>query len=63
VKRARDPCHRTESGDVAQHARLSLDTTRLLLRDFLDEDRPDVHALRSNSEVARFIDYAPESPE
>ncbi len=48
---------------MAQHARLPLDTPRLLLRDFLDEDRPDVHALRSDPEAARVMDYAPESPE
>ena len=48
---------------MAQHARLPLETPRLLLRDFRDEDRPDVHALRSDPEVARLMDYAPESPE
>ena len=59
-ERAGDPCHRAEAGSLEQQ---SLDTPRLVLRDFIDEDRPDVHALRSDPEVARFMDYAPESPE
>ncbi len=48
---------------MEHQAQLSLDTPRLVLRDFVDEDRADVHALRSDPEVARFMDYAPESPE
>ena len=46
-----------------QHVQLSLDTPRLVLRDFVDEDRDDVHALRSDLEVARFMDHEPEDTE
>ena len=36
---------------------------RLLLRDFVAEDLADVHAFRSDAEVARFVDFGPETPE
>ena len=48
---------------MEQYLPLSLDTPRLVLRDFINEDRGDVHALRSDPEVARFMDHAPETPE
>ena len=36
---------------------------RLVLRDFIDEDWADAHALRSDPDVARFMDHAPETLE
>jgi ribosomal-protein-alanine N-acetyltransferase len=47
-------------GDVA---RLRLLSQRLVLRDFEDEDLPEVHAFRSDPEVARFMDFDSESVE
>jgi RimJ/RimL family protein N-acetyltransferase len=38
-----------------------LTTDRLLLRDFVEADLADVHAMRSDPEVARFMDFAPET--
>jgi [ribosomal protein S5]-alanine N-acetyltransferase len=38
-------------------------TERLLLRDFTGADLTDVHAMRSDLEVARFMDFAPETLE
>jgi len=38
-----------------------LTTPRLLLRDFAAADLPDVHAMRSDPEVARFMDFGPET--
>jgi [ribosomal protein S5]-alanine N-acetyltransferase len=38
-------------------------TPRLLIRDFDAVDLPEVHALRSDPEVARFMDFAPETLE
>jgi RimJ/RimL family protein N-acetyltransferase len=35
-------------------------TPRLLLRDYVEDDLPDVHAFRSNPEVARFMEFSPE---
>ena len=40
-----------------------LATDRLLLRGFAPGDLADVHAMRSAPEVARFMDFAPESEE
>lgn len=40
---------------------LSICTARLLLRDFVADDLGDVHAFRSDPEVARFMDFRPES--
>ncbi len=42
---------------------LTLATPRLILRDFNDEDLPDVHGLRSDPDVARFMDFNPETIE
>lgn len=40
-----------------------LETTRLLLRDFVAEDWPDVHAYGSDPEVVRYMPFAPASVE
>jgi RimJ/RimL family protein N-acetyltransferase len=40
---------------------LPLLTERLLIRDFDEVDLPDVHAMRCDPEVARFMDFAPET--
>jgi [ribosomal protein S5]-alanine N-acetyltransferase len=40
---------------------LPLATRHLLLRDFDEGDLPDVHAMRSDPEVAWFMDFAPET--
>ena len=48
---------------MEQADELRLVTPRLILRDFREEDLPDVHALRSEPEVARFMDFAPETVE
>jgi hypothetical protein len=40
---------------------LPLTTPRLLLRDFDDADLSDVRAMRSDPEVARFMDFVPET--
>ena len=42
---------------------VELATPRLLIRDFVEADLADVHALRSDPEVARFMDFAPETIE
>jgi RimJ/RimL family protein N-acetyltransferase len=47
--------------DVKSTVDLPLLTERLLIRDFDGADLPDVHAMRSDPEVARFMDFAPES--
>jgi RimJ/RimL family protein N-acetyltransferase len=40
-----------------------LTTDRLLLRDVVEADLAELHAVRSDPEVARFIDFAPETLE
>jgi ribosomal-protein-alanine N-acetyltransferase len=40
-----------------------LTTTRLVLRDFVAEDLADLQAVRSDPEVAQFMDFAPETVE
>jgi [ribosomal protein S5]-alanine N-acetyltransferase len=42
---------------------LSIPTLRLILRDFVEADLADVHAFSSDPEVARFMEFAPRSPE
>src|SRR5919107_2612214 len=42
---------------------LCLPAPRLIIRDFRVDDLPDIHALRSEPEVARFMGFLPESPE
>ena len=42
---------------------IELATPRLLVRDFVEADLPDVHALRSDPEVAEFMELAPETLE
>src|SRR4051794_11023412 len=42
---------------------LQLSTPRLRLRDFREEDLRDVHALRSEPEVAGFMGFLPETLE
>jgi ribosomal-protein-alanine N-acetyltransferase len=42
---------------------LTLDTARLLLRDFAEDDLADVHAFRGDPEVARLMDFGPETLE
>jgi RimJ/RimL family protein N-acetyltransferase len=41
----------------------TIETERLILRDFVQSDLSDVQALRSDPDVMRYIDYFPESPE
>ncbi|TAK24136.1 MAG: N-acetyltransferase [Chloroflexota bacterium] len=42
---------------------LPLTTSRLMLRDFEEDDLPSVRAWRADSEVARFMDFDPETLE
>jgi ribosomal-protein-alanine N-acetyltransferase len=42
---------------------VALTTPRLLVRDFVEADLADVHALRADPEVAEFMDFAPETLE
>jgi ribosomal-protein-alanine N-acetyltransferase len=42
---------------------VELTTTRLVVRDFVAADLADVQALRADPEVARFMEFAPESAE
>ncbi len=46
---------------MEEHQELRIVTPRLVLRDFREEDLADVCALRSEAEVARFMDFAPET--
>ncbi len=38
-------------------------TLRLILRDFREDDWPALHAFRSDPDVARYMDWEPETPE
>jgi hypothetical protein len=46
---------------VKSTANLPLRTERLLIRDFDEADLSDVYAMRADPEVARFMDFAPET--
>ena len=54
---------KTAAPDVEHSAPLPIMSRRLVLRDFIVEDWADVHALRADSAVARFMDFNPETPE
>ena len=53
---------KTAEPGVALGAALPITSRRLVLRDFVEEDWADIHALRSDSAVARFMDFNPETP-
>ena len=51
-------------GETRGERTIRLTTQRLILRDFVGADEPDVHAYRSDPEVARFmLTHQPERPE
>jgi RimJ/RimL family protein N-acetyltransferase len=41
----------------------TIETDRLVLRDFLPSDLPEVQSLRSDPDVMRYINYFPENPD
>src|SRR3712207_5357006 len=54
---------KTPEPGVAHGTSLPIISRRLVLRDFVEDDWADVHMLRSDSAVAHFMDFNPETPE
>jgi [ribosomal protein S5]-alanine N-acetyltransferase len=44
-------------------AHVTLETARLVLREFSDDDAPAVHAYAADPEVVRYLDWGPNAPE